>query len=134
MKNWKSIVVLLLVFLAGLVVGVVGTRTAVRHYVQRAIMQPERVQLFVERDLSWKLSLDRAQRIKLHEILSDSRMQLREIRQQIQPQTALIFSNANTQITAMLTPEQQATYERFKSSNFLFSRSQRTSPPSHVLP
>ena len=129
MKNWKSILLLLLVFISGLVVGVVGTRTAVRHFVQRAMAQPERVQLFVERDLSWKLGLDRTQRARLHEILSDSRVQLREMRQQIQPQTALICSNANTQITAMLTPEQRSTYEQFKSSNFLLSRPARPVPP-----
>ena len=130
MKNWKSILLLLFVFFAGLVVGVVGTRIAVRHFVQRAILQPERVQLMVERDLSWKLRLDRDQRVKLHEILSDSRVQLREIRQQIQPQTALIFSNANTQIAAMLTSDQQAAFERFKSSNFLLSRYQHPLPPA----
>jgi hypothetical protein len=130
MKNWKSILLLLLVFFAGLVVGVVGTRIAVRHFVQRAILQPERVQLFVERDLSWKLGLDRSQRVKLHEILSDSRVQLREVRQQIQPQTALIFSNANTQIIAMLTPDQQVAYDRFKSSNLLLSRPQHPLPPA----
>jgi hypothetical protein len=129
MKNWKSILLLLLVFFAGLIVGVVGTRIAVRHFVQRAILQPERVQLMVERDLSWKLGLDRTQRVKLHEILSDTRVQLREVRRQIQPQTALIFSNANTQITAMLTPDQQAAFERFKSSNFFLSRAQHPLPP-----
>jgi hypothetical protein len=127
----KSILLLVLVFMAGLVVGVVGTRIAVRHFVQRALLQPERAQLFVERDLSWKLSLDKTQRVKLHEILSDSRVQLREVRQQIQPQTAQIFSNANAQITAMLTPEQQTAYDRFKSSNLLLSRPQRLLPPAH---
>lgn len=130
MKNWKSILLLLLVFLAGLVVGVVGTRTAVRHFVQRAIANPERVQGFVERDLTWKLQLDKSQRVQLHEILSTSRGQLRELRQQIQPQMVLVFSNANSQITAMLTPEQQARYERFKASNYLLSHPLRPLPPS----
>jgi len=113
MKNWKSILLLLLVFMAGLVVGVVGTRVAVRHFVQRAMANPDRVQGFVERDLAWKLRLDESQRVQLHKILSTSRGQLRELRQQIQPQMTLVFSNANSQITAMLTPEQQARYERF---------------------
>ncbi|MDR3458191.1 MAG: hypothetical protein P4N60_12145 [Verrucomicrobiae bacterium] len=130
MKNWKSISLLMLVFFAGLVVGVVGTRVAVRHFVQRAMVQPERVQLFIERDLSWKLRLDQSQRVQLHEILTTSRGELRELRKQIQPQTALIFSNANAQIAAMLTPEQQAAFERFKASNFLLSRPVRSLPPA----
>jgi len=129
MKNWKSILLLLLVFMAGLVVGVVGTRIAVRHFVQRAMTNPDRVQGFVERDLAWKLRLDESQRVQLHKILSTSRGQLRELRQQIQPQMTLVFSNANSQITAMLTPEQQARYERFKSSNYLLARPPRPLPP-----
>jgi len=130
----KSILLLVLVFMTGLVVGVVGTRIAVRHFVQRALLQPERAQLFVERDLSWKLGLDKSQRVKLHEILSDSRVQLREVRQQFQPQTMLIFSNANAQITSMLTPAQQTAYERFKSSNSLLSRPSRPLPPARLAP
>ena len=131
MKNWKSILLLLLIFVSGVVVGVVGTRIAVRHFVQRAMTQPERVQLFVERDLAWKLGLDKTQRVQLHEILTTSRGELREVRRQIQPQTALIFSNANAQITAMLTPQQLAAFEQFKASNLLFSRPQRPLPPAH---
>jgi len=129
MKNWRSILLLLLVFMSGLVVGVVGTRIAVRHFVQRAMTNPDRVQGFVERDLAWKLRLDESQRVQLHEILSTSRGQLRELRQQIQPQMTLVFSNANSQITAMLTPEQQARYERFKASNYLLARPPRPLPP-----
>jgi hypothetical protein len=129
MKNWKSFLLLVLVFLAGIAVGVVGTRTVARHLVRRAIAEPERLQNFVERDLAWKLRLDKAQRVQLHDILSGSRVQLRELRQQIQPQSALILSNANAQITAMLSPEQQARFEEFKKANALFPRPARLPLP-----
>ena len=117
MKNWKSILLLVLVFFAGIAVGVVGTRVAVRHFVQRAIAQPERFQLFIEREMKWKLSLGESQQVKLHEILTDSRGQMREIRKQYQPQMVLVWSNTDSQISAMLTPEQQARYEKFKEAN-----------------
>jgi hypothetical protein len=117
MKNWKSILLLALVFFAGITVGVVGTRVAVRHFVQRAIAQPERFQLFIEREMKWKLSLDDSQQVKLHEILTDSRGQMRELRKQYQPQMVLVWSNTDSQISAMLTPEQQARYEKFKEAN-----------------
>ena len=129
MKNWKSVLLLVLVFGAGIVAGAVGMHIMARHWVQRAIVQPERVQNFVERDLAWKLRLDKPQRVKLHEILSGSRGQLRELRQQIQPQSATILSNANVQITAMLSSEQAAQFEEFKRSNALFPRPQRPSLP-----
>jgi hypothetical protein len=113
----KSILLLVLVFAAGIVVGVVGTRTVIRHFVQRAIAQPERFQLYVEREMKWKLRLDDSQQVKLHAILTDSRGQMRELRQQIHPQMVLVWSNADTQISAMLTPEQLARYEKFKDAN-----------------
>ena len=134
MKNWKTILLLVLVFLAGIAVGVVSTRTVARHLVRRAIAEPERVQNYVERDLAWKLRLDKPQRVKLHEILSGSRGQLRELRLQIQPQSALVLSNANAQITAMLSPEQAAQFEEFKRSNALFPRPQRPSLPPRPPP
>ncbi len=117
MKNWKSILVLMLVFVAGIVVGVVGTRTVVRHFVQRAIAHPERVQLFIEKEMKWKLRLDDSQQVKLHEILTDSRGQMRELRQQYQPQMVLVWSNTDSQISALLTPDQLARYEKFKEAN-----------------
>ena len=117
MKNWKSILLLALVFFAGIAVGVVGTRVAVRHFVQRALAHPERFQLFIEREMKWKLRLDDSQQVKLHEILTDSRGQMRDLRQQIHPQMVLVWSNTDSQISAMLTPEQQARYEKFKEAN-----------------
>ncbi len=129
MKHWKSILLLVLVFAAGIAVGVVGTRTAARHFLQRAIAQPERAQNFMERDLSRSLRLDETQRAKLHDILTESRGQLRELREHFQPQMALVMSNVNLKISALLTPEQAARFEEFKQSNRLFPHPQRPLPP-----
>lgn len=117
MKNWKSILLLVLVFLAGVAVGVVSTRAVVRHFMQQAFAHPQRLQAFIERDLSRKLRLDTSQRAKLHTILTDTHDQLQNLREQYRPQAALVFSNADAEITAMLTPEQQARYEKVKELN-----------------
>ena len=134
MKHWKSIFLLALVFVAGIAVGVVGTRTAGRRFVPRAIVQPERAQNFMERDLSRSLRLDEVQRAKLHDILTESRGQLRELREHFQPQMALVMSNTNLKISALLTPEQAARFEEFKRANRLFPRPQRPLPPPNGLP
>jgi hypothetical protein len=131
MKQWKSILLLIIVFCAGVAAGVVGTRTAMRHFMRQAMSQPERAQNFVERDLAWKLHLEQPQRVKLHEVLVETRGQLHDLRQQIQPQTILIVSNANAQIAAMLTPEQQAVFEQFKQDNILFARPPYQPKPAH---
>jgi len=77
------------------------------------------VQTFIERSLSRRLRLDGAQRLKLHEIVSDARGQFKEVRQQYRPQMILIFSNADSQITALLTPGQLERYENLKQENRL---------------
>jgi Spy/CpxP family protein refolding chaperone len=117
MKTFKSLLLLALVFFAGLVVGVVATRAVVRHVVQQAVLHPEKVQTMIERKLARRLRLDSRQEVKLHEILSDAHGQLKDLRQEYRPQFAEIVSNANEQITAILTPEQQARFEKLKQEN-----------------
>jgi hypothetical protein len=117
MKHWKSILLLVLVFVTGIVVGAVGTRAVTRHFVRLAINQPERVQGMMERSLERQLRLDQSQRARLHDILTDSRIRLRDLRQEYQPQMAIVISNANAQINGLLSPGQQAAFEKYKESN-----------------
>jgi hypothetical protein len=128
MKNWKSILLLALVFFAGLAVGVVGTRIAVRRVVQQAIAHPERMQTFMERNLTRRLQLDNDQQVKLHAILTDTRGQLTDLRKQFQPQAAQVLHGADEKISALLTPEQQARYDKFKERNWPALRALRPEP------
>ncbi|HTV76285.1 MAG TPA: hypothetical protein VMD57_04735, partial [Candidatus Baltobacteraceae bacterium] len=73
--------------------------------------------------LTRRLRFDNEQQVKLHQILSDTHRQLKDLRQQCRPQLVVIFSNANEQINLMLTPEQQARFERLKSENRLLLQS-----------
>jgi hypothetical protein len=118
MKKWKSILLLALVFFAGLAMGVVGTRIVVRRAVQQAIMHPEKVQSLMERNLTRRLGLDNDQQVKLHGILTDTRGQLTDLRKQFQPQAAEVLNDADQKISALLTPEQQKRYDKFKEHNW----------------
>jgi len=120
MKTFKLLLLVGLVFLAGVVAGVVGTRTVVRRVMGEAIAHPEIAQTRVERNLSFRLRLDGDQRMKLHAIMSDTHGQLKELRREFRPRAGLIFSNANDRITALLTPEQLARFERWKAENHPF--------------
>jgi uncharacterized membrane-anchored protein YhcB (DUF1043 family) len=122
MKLFKSWLLLALVFLAGIVVGVVGTRVAVRHLVRDAIVHPEKVQATMERNLTRRLRLDDGQQLKLHQILSDTHAEMKALRREYQPQVFEVVSNADGQITAILTPEQQAKFERLKADKLPFLR------------
>ena len=128
MKNWKSYALLALMFFAGLAVGVVGTRLVVRRVVQQALSQPEKLQSLMEHNLTRRLGLDNGQQVKLHGILTDARGQLAGLRKQIQPQRAEILGTADQQISALLTPEQQVRYERFKERNWPALRALRAAP------
>ena len=115
MKNWKSILLLALVFLAGMAVGVVGTRIAVRHAVQQAVGHPERAQLVMERVLTRRLGLDREQQRQLHAILTETREQMTALRKEYQPRTSALLHDTDQKISALLTPEQQTRYEKIKA-------------------
>ena len=117
MKIFKSILLLALVFFAGIVIGVVGERIVIRRIVQQAVLHPERAQLLIERNIARRLQLDGQQRIKLHQILTDAHGQLLDLRREYQPQVVVVVSNAEQQIDAMLTPEQAERFERLKEQN-----------------
>jgi Spy/CpxP family protein refolding chaperone len=117
MKTFKSLLLVALVFLAGMVTGVVGTRIVVRQVMGEVIAHPETVPPRIERNLAFRLQLDNGQRAKLHEIMSGTHEQLKGLRQEYRPRVLLVLSNANDQITALLTPEQLARFEKWKKEN-----------------
>ncbi|MGA3284916.1 MAG: hypothetical protein ABSD57_10725 [Verrucomicrobiota bacterium] len=122
MKTLKLLLLVGLVFLAGVVAGVVGTRIAIRHWVRSAMQRPQMVQTLVERRLKWQLRLDANQQAQVHQILTDARGRLKGLRQEYHPQVVLIVSNADVEISALLTPAQQKQFEKMKQQNRAFLR------------
>jgi hypothetical protein len=120
MKAFKLSLLIALVFLAGVAAGVVGTRIAIRHWVDSAIQRPEKVQMLLERNLRWRLHLDARQRVQVHRILTGARGQLWDLRREYRPQFIAIVTNTEAQISATLTPEQQARFERMQRENERF--------------
>ena len=129
MKKWKSILLLALVFLAGLAMGVVGTRIVVRRTVQQALIHPEKVQSVLERNLTRRLRLEPGQQAQLRVILTDTREQLSTLRQQFQPQAAEVLRGADEKISALLTPEQRARYEKIKQTGWPALQRLRSAAP-----
>ncbi len=117
MKTFKLLTLVTLVFLAGVAAGVVGTRLVIRHWVNTAVQRPENFQLLLERNLRWQLRLDARQRVEVHRILTDTRVQLRDLRQEYRPQVIAVLTNTEAQISAILTPEQQARFEEMQQQN-----------------
>ncbi len=125
MSKYKPILLLVLVFFAGIAVGVVGTRIVVRRLVSTAIQQPEQVRLMLERRLTRQLQLDAPQREKLHQILLDTHGKIKDIRQEFRPRVVTVRSQANDDINQILTPEQRERFEHWKKDNAFFMRDLR---------
>jgi hypothetical protein len=117
MKTFKLIALITLIFAAGFAAGIVATRIAVRHFIQRAIAHPELVRERIERGLDRRLGLDTEQQRQAHEILLDAHTQIDALRQQVQPEFTGIISNTQEKISAILTPEQQKLFERYRAEH-----------------
>jgi hypothetical protein len=117
MKHLKPIFLLLLVFMAGLGVGIVSTRAVVRHFIRQAVHNPDFVRLRIERDLTRKLKLDAPQQMKVRQILIQGQSDIQQLRSEYQPRFAVIIDRANTGISAVLTPEQQGKFAQIQARN-----------------
>jgi uncharacterized membrane protein len=108
MKSVKPWLLLLLVFLAGAAVGVIGTRVVVRHVLKRVMANPDLVWTRIERALAADLKLNPEQRVKVRQVLSETQNQVRDLRIEFQPRFLSIVEKARTELAAALTPEQRA--------------------------
>jgi molybdopterin biosynthesis enzyme len=123
-KTLKVIGLLGLVFVAGLAGGVVATRIVVRQMVADAVAHPERARSHVEQNteqnLNRKLHLDAQQRERVRQILKDSQSKLRVVREEFQPKFNAITRETRTNISVLLTPDQQVSFEEFLEDNRQF--------------
>lgn len=117
MKRFTPWLLLILVFLAGVVVGIVGTRAVVRHMIREAIEHPNRVRDAIERDLTRQLDLTADQEAKLHQILLHAHKQIRGLREKFQPQLGAILGDAEQQINSILSPDQRERFRRLRQEH-----------------
>src|SRR6476620_5308277 len=107
MKTAKGWLLVAFVFVAGVAVGVVSTRAVVHHMVQAAINDPDRVRHLIAHRLQRQLKLDSQQRARVDEILERSQKDLKDLRIDFALRFYSIMSNAQAEISQVLTPEQE---------------------------
>ena len=117
MKALKPWLVILLVFVAGFAGGVVATRVTVRHFIQEAVRRPATARDVLERRIVRRLQLNPEQRRAVHQALVKRQTGLRNLRAEFTPRFSEIVSNANSEISVVLTPEQRDTFEKLKEQN-----------------
>jgi Spy/CpxP family protein refolding chaperone len=107
----KPVLLLALVFFAGIAVGIIGTRAATRHFFAHRI-NPDWIADRMERELASELSLTADQTNRIHEIFQESRRELQELRKQFGPRFGEIMKEVEKKIGETLSPEQNAKYEK----------------------
>jgi hypothetical protein len=66
------------------------------------------------------VQLDACQRVEVHRILTGARVQIRDLWKEYRPQVVAVLTNTEAHISAVLTPEQQAQFERMQQENRRF--------------
>lgn len=112
MKTAKPILVLLLMFLAGIAVGVVGTRYVVRRTYQQAAREGGFFRDRMERELIDQLNLTEEQQDQVKKIFARSWEEFRQLRTEFHPRFTNIAARTEADIKAILTPEQKAEFEK----------------------
>ena len=128
MKHWKSILLLVLVFLTGIVAGVAGSRAMARLIAAKATDHPEWAQMVIERSLNRRLGLDENQKAQLHDIMTDARGQITTLRGEYRPKIEVIYLQTDSQIQGMLKPEQLERYKKIREQEHPMLRSLRLTP------
>jgi uncharacterized iron-regulated membrane protein len=116
-RDWKSTLGVLLVFVLGLLAGSFLTLSLVHHRVVQMLQRGSPAyEQFLEKSLSRGLHLDAGQREKFHEALVANIEERKKIQQQVQPQIQPQIQQVNEQtrqeIRGILQPDQLATLRR----------------------
>jgi saccharopine dehydrogenase-like NADP-dependent oxidoreductase len=117
MTKLKVWLVVMLVFGAGFVAGVVTTRVVVHHIVMQIARNPNRLRDFIEKRMTVRLRLDARQRAQVDEILQRRQADLVALRGDFAPRFRGIMSNAETEISAVLTAEQRERFQKFREQH-----------------
>ena len=117
MKKLKVWLVVALVFGAGFAAGVVVNRGVVRHFVRGIAMNPDRMRGLVEKRLTSRLRLDPEQHRQVSQILTNTEGELKALRREFAPRFVAILTNAESEVSALLTPEQREQFKKFREEN-----------------
>lgn len=107
----KITIAFVILYLTGVITGVMGTRIVYRNMLANALERPSILSERVDASLS-NLSLSPEQDQKIAQILKESREQNKNLREQFRPQFWTILTETRRQIDSELTPEQRSQFRK----------------------
>lgn len=107
MKRFKGCLGVFLIFLFGVIVGVAVTNGVIHQKVRDLVIGgPERVVEVIVHRLKDELKLDGGQQEMLQQIAVETRIKLRALRQQTDPQVEQTLHDAEVKVRGILNPDQ----------------------------
>jgi uncharacterized protein YneF (UPF0154 family) len=113
MKQWKTIISVILVFVFGALSGVIVTHTIYRQKMENIIRDEPRAmrELMIQR-LNSKLHLDDAQLEQIRAIARETHAEMRAVRKKIKPEIEEVLSRSQAKIRRILRPDQLEKYDQ----------------------
>lgn len=112
MKKFKGCLGVFLIFLFGVIFGIAATSGVIVKKVRDLVEGgPDAVVGIIGDRLKDELHLDDSQKELLQHIIAETRIRLREVRQQTQPQVEETLDEAERKVRAILNPEQQKKFD-----------------------
>lgn len=113
MKNWKTILGVIAVFVLGAFAGGLVTAGVFRHRIHQVLAGDQRIVTnIIVRRLSWRLRLDATQKEQLRAIVGDAQQEIKAVRKQVQPQVEEILDHAVAKERATLRSDQGEKFDK----------------------
>ncbi|MGD0281567.1 MAG: hypothetical protein ABSB95_04305 [Dissulfurispiraceae bacterium] len=119
MKQWKTWLVIAVVFLSGIIMGSVGTGFYMKQRIGGILHEGlPAVRKVIMKKLTSELNLTHDQQDEVEEVVEETQLQLQQLRAQYHPQMEKIIENGIATTKTSLSAEQQkkldALYEKVK--------------------
>ena len=138
MNRVKWVFVLLVAFLLGICVGLLGAqRILQRRFEAIAAEGPKAVPALLTRQLAWRLDLTAAQQREIEPILRSAQGEFQTVRRQYEPQLLTVVTRAIGNIRATLTDEQRIRFKamlEFQRSRWLATQAAAPSGAADQAP
>ncbi|MGN6370642.1 MAG: hypothetical protein ACTHN5_20505 [Phycisphaerae bacterium] len=110
-RRWLAAILIFFVFIAGLLCGTGLTIALAVHRLRYALHHPEEVPARLTAILDKRLHLSPEQRTKVESLIAQRQSHLQKIRREVQPQVQAELEGLHTDISALLTPDQQPKWD-----------------------
>jgi hypothetical protein len=113
MTRSKAIIGVVLVFVLGILCGILATHLMYKYRIESILSgrAQTREEAIVSR-LDRKLDLDDRQEEQIRTIIHETHEEIKALRNQLRPQTEALIEQAQAKISIILTPVQQNKYEQ----------------------